>query len=91
MHVIALARSPSAFQAIRSIILNLQCDATLKGYMNQHSSNPGINDRVIKESSERYKKHAEERVKTGHIEPIQDGILIWDETKFIILSIMWFS
>lgn len=49
--------------------------------MRQHSSKPGINERDIQESSERYRKHAEEKVKSGHKRPLKEGILIWDETK----------
>ena len=49
--------------------------------MHQHSSKPGINERAIYESSEGYKKHTEEKVKSGKARPLKEGILIWDETK----------
>ena len=79
------SRSPSAFRALRSLgILSLPCDKTLKGYMHQHSSSPGINERCIKESSEKYANHVKEKVKKGHKAPLKEGILIWDETKVYI-------
>lgn len=70
------SRSPSAFRALRGLgILNLPCDATIKGYMNQNASKPGINEQAIFESSERYKKHVHGKLQKGEQRPLKEGIL----------------
>ena len=49
------SRSPSAFRAFRNLrILNPPCGRTLKGYMHHMSSNSGIDEKSIEESSEKY-------------------------------------
>ena len=90
------SRSPSAFQALCGLgISNLPCEKTLKGYMNQHLSSPGINEKSIQESSKKYTEHVTDRVENGDMPPLKEGILIWDETKacvtFLCIVITFFT
>uniref|UniRef100_A0A1X7V628 Transposable element P transposase-like RNase H domain-containing protein n=1 Tax=Amphimedon queenslandica TaxID=400682 RepID=A0A1X7V628_AMPQE len=50
----------------------------------------GINEESILDSSKRYEEHIVERVKNGHLPPLKQGILIWDETK-VQSKIIWNS
>ena len=49
--------------------------------MNKNYNSPGINSEAVKDSYEKYQKHVKERILNGHQKPLQEGILIWDETK----------
>ena len=42
---------------------------------------PGIIYEAIQENNEKYRKHIENRVTSGHKKPLKEGVLIWDETK----------
>ena len=77
-----LSRSPSAFEAVRNLgILQLPCDRTLRGYMHKHCSSPGIDEESIWQSALKYQEHIQEKISGGYKKPLQEGILIWDETK----------
>jgi hypothetical protein len=62
-------------------ILQLPCEKTLRGYMHKHCLSPGINEESIRQSALKYQEHIHEMVGSGCKRPLQEGILIWDETK----------
>ena len=88
MFYIALAifaRSPSAYRALRSLsILQLPCDATLRGYMRRHSSAPGINEDILFENARNYDEYKSQKVAEGFKCPLGKGVLIYDEVKVSI-------
>lgn len=76
------SRSPSAYNAVKSLgILNLPCNKTLRGYMDQHFSTAGINDEALLEHATKYESFKDERVRDGFKKPVGEGVLIWDEVK----------
>ncbi len=83
--IIALSiysRSPSAYHALKSLgILNLPCDKTLKGHMDQHSKKSGINEEALLDLAQKYECFQQERVQKGFVRPVGEGVLIWDEVK----------
>ncbi len=46
-----------------------------------HSNSPGINEEALLERAQKYSIFKQERVKNGYIQPVNEGVLIWDEVK----------
>lgn len=82
---IALAvysRSPSAFNALRSLhLLQLPSERTMKMYMNHSKKKVGIVPEDIRMERDRYTEHKAKVIGQGKLPPLSQGVLIWDETK----------
>ena len=94
---IALAvycRSPAAYDALRSYnVLQLPSASSLKSYRSPRLHRPGIHNGIreyVCEQSENYLKYKEELQKRGQLEPLHEGILIFDEVK-ITSKVKWSS
>ena len=45
------------------------------------SSFPGISEESLFDRAEMYRAFSEERVEAGHLRPVGEGVLLWDEEK----------
>ena len=73
----AISRSPAAYNAVRSLgILQLPCNRTLKKYMKQHSTFPGINEESFYQAAQRFAVFKANRLEVGFTPPVQEGILV---------------
>ena len=94
---IALAiysRSPAAYEALKSFkILQLPSVSSLKTLKGARFHQPGINDGIkqyIKEQQHNYMKYKEEVIRRGQKEPLNQGLLIFDEVK-VTSKVKWSS
>ena len=94
---IALAiysRSPAAYEALKSFnILQLPAVSSLKTLKGALFHQPGINDGIkqyIKEQQHNYMKYKEEVIRRGQKEPLNQGLLIFDEVK-VTSKVKWSS
>lgn len=79
------SKSPAAYHALKSLgIVQLPCDKNLQGYMYKYSSSPGICEDALLERAKKYELYKKEQVEAGHLEPVGEGVLIWDEVKVSI-------
>ena len=49
--------------------------------MYKYSSSPGISEESLFDRAEMYKAFSEGRVEAGHLRPVGEGVLMWDEVK----------
>lgn len=82
LHLTALARSPAAFRAVRSLgILQLPCCKELQRIVSRNADGPGIHEQYLANQSETYQTFCESKVASGGKKPLGIGVLIFDETK----------
>lgn len=75
-------RSPTAYEALRGFgILKLPCVSSLKAFTSFNLENSGFNEERLAHARKLYDEMLKEKRSSGELEPLSEGILIYDEVK----------
>jgi len=80
-------RSHSAYEALRNLsILQLPCTKVLKNVLKDGAEKPGIDHNYFYSQRAKYQEYHKQRESTGHPQPLEIGVMLWDEVKVNIES-----
>lgn len=82
-------RSHSAYEALRNLsILQLPCTKVLKNVLKDGAEKPGIDHNYFYSQRAKYQEYHKQRESTGHPQPLEIGVMLWDEVK-IQMKVAW--
>ncbi|XP_022791983.1 uncharacterized protein LOC111331187 [Stylophora pistillata] len=82
-------RIPSGFEALSNLgIPQLPCTKVLKNVLKDAAEKPGIYENYFQSQCAKYQEYQKQRESTGHPQPLEIGVMLWDEFK-IQMKVAW--